>query len=51
MLKIVVLLNVLWKLWYIFSGLFDEYKVQNNILFETEIFRNIINVFTVSLLI
>ncbi len=46
MLKIVVLLNVLWKLWYIlfFPGFKDEYKVQkNSILFEMENLLYIMN--------
>ncbi len=30
MLKTAVLLNILWKQWYIFSGFFDEKKVKKN---------------------
>ncbi len=47
MLKTVVLLNIFVESDKIFTGLFDEYKVQMNNLFETEIFCNNVHVFTV----
>ncbi len=48
MLKLVVLLNIFVEtVIHFHSGFLDEYKEQN--LFETEIFCNIINVFTVAI--